>query len=310
MKRLSVSALLPQALSAVSSYSLPGGRRTSVKKLGLLTLLALTVVALSAGPAAASHRWGTYHWSQASSSTDPSVSVLLGDNLLKTGASDWPSIFKGTPATGKNVVSNWSHLELTARSFTFANDARDIFETPYEPGKNRTSQKKCKPYAGQVEVCNARYGANGWLGLAQIWTSGGHIVQGTAKVNDTYFDSSRYTAVAKQHVLCQEVGHAFGLDHQDESGADFDTCMDYGSKLDNAHPDQHDNHTVNEIYRDHPDSGTSSSSTTANKGQGKVRRVRKDLYVESFPNGEKVFTFVTFTSDTAAARAPSDRVPE
>jgi len=38
--------------------------------------------------------------------------------------------------------------------------------------------------------------------------------------------------------------------------------------------------------------------------------VRKDLYVETFPNGDKLFTFVTFTNDAAVARAPRDGVPE
>ncbi len=33
-----------------------------------------------------------------------------------------------------------------------------------------------------------------------------------------------------------EVGHTFGLDHQDESGADLDTCMDYAKGLVNPSP--------------------------------------------------------------------------
>lgn len=35
--------------------------------------------------------------------------------------------------------------------------------------------------------------------------------------------------------------------------------------------------------------------------------MRKDLYVETFPNGDKLFTFVTFTNDAAAARGPQGR---
>ena len=30
-----------------------------------------------------------------------------------------------------------------------------------------------------------------------------------------------------QHVICQEIGHTFGLDHQSETGASLNTCMDY-----------------------------------------------------------------------------------
>ena len=128
------------------------------------------------------------------------------------------------------------------------------------------------------------------------------------KVNDTYLDSSRYGTAAKQHVLCQEVGHTVGLDHTSEDGSDDDTCMDYADALDNPHTDDHDNEQINAIYTAHNDAGTTTATTTA--ANGKVRRVRKDLYVESFPNGAKVFTFVTFTDASAAARAPNDRVPE
>lgn len=54
--------------------------------------------------------------------------------------------------------------------------------------------------------------------------------------------------VKRQHVMCQEIGHDFGLDHQDESGADLDTCMDYSSALDNAHPNAHDYEQLETIY--------------------------------------------------------------
>ena len=44
-------------------------------------------------------------------------------------------------------------------------------------------------------------------------------------MNDYYLANAG--VVAKAQVLCQEVGHGFGLGHQSESGADLDTCMDY-----------------------------------------------------------------------------------
>jgi len=81
-----------------------------------------------------------------------------------------------------------------------------------------------------VEVCNAAYGTNGWLGVAQIWVSRRHIVQGTTKVNDTYFSTGKYNTPAwRQMVMCQEVGHTFGLVHQDENfnNTNLGTCMDY-----------------------------------------------------------------------------------
>jgi len=274
-------------------------------KLTLSALVALALAAIGAGPASAAHSWGGYHWSQAKTS-GTSVRVELGDNMVASRSTGWPAIFEGDPGTGANVVSNWTDLELYPLGT--GNSSADILDTPAVTGANLTSQKRCKPKSGRVEVCNARYGYNGWLGLAQVWTSGGHIVQGTAKVNDTYLDSSTYTTVNKQHVLCQEVGHTFGLGHTSEDGTDDDTCMDYATALDNPHTNAHDNEQINAIYTQHDDPASTTTSTSTT-GKGKVRRARRDLYVETFPNGDKVFTFVTFVDEAAAARAPRDRVP-
>lgn len=43
-------------------------------------------------------------------------------------------------------------------------------------------------------------------------------------MNDSYF----MTKEAKQQVMCQEVGHTFGLGHQDTSrNSTFNSCMTY-----------------------------------------------------------------------------------
>ena len=276
------------------------------KKLTSLVAAVLALAAIAAAPASADHSWGGYHWAQANAG-GASVRVDLGDNLLVSRSTNWPAIFNGTATTGANVVFNWTNLNLfplgTGNTFS------DVLNTARVAGANTTSQKRCKPRSGRVEVCNARYGANGWLGLASVWTSGGHIVQGTVKVNDTYLDSASYSAADKQHVLCQEVGHTVGLDHTSEDGRDDQTCMDYATGLENPHTNGHDNEQINAIYGSHTD-GTATATTTAPSGSGNARRVRKDLYVESLPNGGRLFTFVTFVDDAAARRAPHDRVPE
>ena len=89
----------------------------------------------------------------------------------------------------------------------------------------------CAAVAGTTQVCNGKYGANGWLGAAQIWIdSSNHTLQGTAKMNDTYFNTTFYnTGPERQHVMCQEVGHTFGLDHQSTDGSSLNTCRDYFS---------------------------------------------------------------------------------
>jgi hypothetical protein len=111
-------------------------------------------------------------------------------------------------------------------------------------------------------VCNAKYGNNGWLGIASIWISGSHITQGTVKMNDTYFNTATYNKPSwKQMVLCQEIGHTFGLDHQDENfnNQNLGTCMDYSNdparddgQGNNLHPNAHDYNQLAHISTPRP----------------------------------------------------------
>jgi hypothetical protein len=123
---------------------------------------------------------------------------------------------------------------------------------------------------GTTQVCNSKYGNNGWLGLASINLASGtnHITQGSAKMNDTYFNTSTYNNPnERQHVMCQEVAHTFGLDHQSTDGSSLDTCMDYfsntganaGSTL-STKPNAHDFSELGTIYA-HLDSSSTVAAT-------------------------------------------------
>src|SRR5206468_5527238 len=108
--------------------------------------------------------------------------------------------------------SAWdSYLATTSSDWS----ASSVLNTTIVAGSAKP--RNCRPTSGRVEVCDASYGNTGWLGVAQIWISGGtHITQGTVKLNDTYFNTATYdTPGWRNLVTCQEVGHTFGLDHQD-----------------------------------------------------------------------------------------------
>ncbi len=229
---------------------------------------AAAVAATLAAPALAGHSWGNYHWAR----TSNPFSVPLGDNVTNTAYSNWDG------ALGEASV-DWT--------------ASSVLDSPVTAGQ-AGNPKRCGAVNARIEVCNARYGPNGWLGLAQIWTSGGHIVKAVAKMNDTYFNSTRYDYTAERHVMCQEVGHGYGLGHQDESGADLNTCMDYSDALDNAHPNQHDYEQLETIYGSHVDSTSTVSSVPA--GSGRVIRaehgLRHSYIIESLGNGFLRHTFV------------------
>ena len=250
---------------------------------GLLILLAAFAL-----PAAlhANHSWGGYHWAR----TANPFTVKLGGN----------------------VSSAWDSALVTASSDW---NSSDVLNTTVVAGSAKP--RNCRPTAGRVEVCSASYGSTGWLGVAQIWISGGtHITQGTVKLNDTYFNTPTYnTPPWRALVTCQEIGHTFGLDHQDEnfSNANLGTCMDYtNDPSTNQHPNAHDYQELDIIYA-HLDSITTvGSSVLPNKmppamngidfdtpGQwGKLMKSahggKTAIYELDFGNGHKVVTFVTW----------------
>ena len=177
--------------------------------------LLLAAVALLAMPAAASanHSWNGYHWAR----TANPFTLKVGDNV--SGA--WDSVLRTTS-------SDWS--QSTVLNMTVV--------------AGGAKSRNCRPTAGRDEVCNGAYGSTGWLGVAQVWLSGKHITQGTVKLNDTYFNTSKYNTTAWRNLVsCQEVGHTLGLDHQDENldNANLVTCMDYtNNPSTNQHPNSHD----------------------------------------------------------------------
>jgi hypothetical protein len=180
----------------------------------LILVSALTLVMTLPVTVSANHSWGGYHWAR----TANPFTLKLGDNV----SSVWDPILVTTS-------SDWS--------------ASTVLDTTIVNGGSR-SVKLCDATTGQVQVCNSRYGSNGWLGVASIWASGSHITKATVKLNDTYFSTAYYnTGPWRNLVSCQEVGHTFGLAHQDEnfSNANLETCMDYtNDPTTNQHPNAGD----------------------------------------------------------------------
>ncbi len=124
-------------------------------------------------------------------------------------------------------------------------------------------------------------------------------------MNDTYLAGSRYNRVNRKHVLCQEVGHTFGLGHQDESGADLDTCMDYASALDNPDPNGHDEEQLQAIYGSHADATNSATvPVTTTQSRGNLRRIDDDLYVEDLGDNRKRYVWVFWKQRGIPHNAP------
>lgn len=270
-----------------------------MKKLVVRAAL-LSGVVIALNPAFASHSWGSYHWGRtANPFTLRVVDAVSGtwDPYLDEAINDW---------TASSV------LNLT----------RD---------GTGTNAKKCTAINGKILACSAAYGPRGWLGLATIWASGNHITKATTKVNDTYFNMATYNTPAwRRLVMCQEIAHDFGLDHQDEGFGppNLGTCMDYTNDPDgggaygpsNEHPNAHDFDQLETIYAHLDSSNTYSSSAATNFGIrtvggppatppglseeagdspaewgraiGRDALGRPNLYVQDLGGGRKKFTHV------------------
>lgn len=258
----------------------------SFVRLGIAGALVIGTFAVNVD---ASHSWGGYHWAR---KQNP-LKLQIGSNLT---TEDW-QIALGSRNIEGSAIADW--------------DQSEVLDLALVPGK---SNRNCKPTAGRIEVCNAGYGYNGWLGVAQIWITGGiHITQAVTKVNDSYFGAAPYnTDEWRQLVMCQEVGHDFGLAHQDENfdNGNLDTCMDYtSSPTSNQHPNSHDFGQLTLLYNHLDTINTSSAQLAANTppamgqidfaspGQwgrlvGQSRNGRQGVYELDFGGGNKVLTHV------------------
>ena len=264
--------------------------------------LAAVCVAAVAAPAIASHSWGGYHWAGNGSNLTLKVNKAI--------TSQWTTAVNG-------AIADWDQsTELTLIN---------------QNAPAGTNTKKCSPIAGQILVCNAAYGQRGWLGIASIWLSNGHISQATTKLNDSYHNNPPYNSSAyRNFVACQELGHDFGLDHTDEAfgNPNQGTCMDYTSDPDgppsNEHPNSHDFQQLSAIYN-HDDGFTTATASTdfgiravgqrppaapqAEEALGDTpaswgRPIRTDslgrpnVYLKELGSGRKVLTHVLWALET------------
>lgn len=214
----------------------------------------------TAAPGGTSHAWRGAHWRHG---RGPTV-VGLGDNL----AGDWDRA-----------------LAETAVDWTADDGKRDVVDVSVVTG--RAGDERCRATPGRVEICHGAYGETGWLGTTTIWTNGRHIGQATVRLNDTYLATPDAAGAplplldpvfpadptGRRSVLCQEIGHALGLDHA--GGA---SCMnDDGHPADPAYvdPNGHDHDQLVASYSHNDKKGRGGKKGQARqkgKASGEARR--------------------------------------
>lgn len=267
----------------------------------LLAAIVLAFVAVA--PAHANHAWANYHWAR----TANPFTLKCGDNVT----SQWDSYLVNAAAAWSRTSGSCVNSSNPVRVNVVAGSSGNV--------------RRCGAVSGTIQACNASYGGNGWLGLASIWANGDHITQGTVKLNDYYFNTSTYnTPDWRCLVMAQEVGHCFGLGHQDEDfynadvadGCGIQTCMDYtNTPAGQCNPNGHDYDQLVTIYG-HLDATTTigaglpdvaaqaamdrvSNIDTENQGEWgnpvHFTNGKPDRFERDFGNGIKLLTRVIWT---------------
>ena len=155
---------------------------------------------------------------------------------------------------GDSVSNRWKRpLDLAVREWN-KSDVVDLRVVR----SGTDSRRSCKSRNGRVEVCSARYGQNGWLGLSRIWIdSNNHIVRASILMNDNYYDQEYYNdPMARRHTMCHEMGHVLGLDHNDRKSCLNDSNA---SVFRDVRPSGQDYNQLDRFYR-HRDSETTVQS--------------------------------------------------
>jgi len=259
-------------------------------------LLMAAVMFTFATIAAADHAWGDRHWAR---KQNPLL-LDLGENLPDV----WnPHLIKAS-ADWNNPLGGFQKVVVTTIV-------------------DGNGSSRCLPTKGRVEICDGA--GHKTLGVARVWVNktNHHIEQAVVTLSDFHLLTlgSKYNSDGwRNYVVCQEIGHTFGLDHQDEdiSNPNLGSCMDYTEdpdgqdfgQLRNEQPNLHDFEQLAIIYA-HPDTFNSSSSTQASSGSASARshgkledssewgkgirqdaRGRTSVFELDLGKGEKVVTYV------------------
>lgn len=115
------------------------------------------------------------------------------------------------------------------------NESKPIELARYKP-KDGICDSSLIMHEGFINVVNGWWPDEKWEGLARWRSRNGFIHSVLIRMNDFYlFNDGRKkssTDANRRQTLCHELGHALGLNHQDENHFNINSgsCMDYSAK--------------------------------------------------------------------------------
>ncbi|KAL7488687.1 hypothetical protein ACHAW6_014278 [Cyclotella cf. meneghiniana] len=175
--------------------------------------------------------------------------VSLDDfkDVLKDGLDglDFGQFFDNDPRVGDNSTYDWKseyiqpnngglHLTLyNALDDTWQSEFQDaVADWEQSPALVLTTERvdvdhNCTRVDGVMVVCNANFGATGWVGINENELVDNVIYSSVAKMNEYYLRNAKFDH--RRYTMCHEIGHGFGLPHTDENpyNKDLGNCLDY-----------------------------------------------------------------------------------
>lgn len=215
----------------------------------------------------------------------------------KTGAEAQVVVVESVASTSSYDLD----LPLRRANARWKNQSDVIFSS-VEVG-SVAGRQACEFLPGKIRVCNFEHGTGGsWrnvVGLTSFFYNpeNGHISKAKVRLNDSYLEGTEQgfqyldDPLARQEVLCHELGHALGLNHQANS------CL--RSRIEPAlrwYPNPHDYGQLETSYHAGSGEGAARSAVDHKRhDEPHVDQTHQDnhvLSVRDAPNGEKEITFV------------------
>ena len=239
------------------------GRNMNLKGSVFHWIFTALVLIVSTTSAYADHQWSDYHWNKEGTSI---LTLNVGDNHTGT----WPGLLSDVGISWNEFGGWYLAINVVAGG------------------------------TGDIESFNANYGDTGWLGLASIWTTRGknkHITRGESKMNEFYVTLAGYSGfnetIEFKHVLCQEIGHTFGLDHNREGsigGEPDETCMNDQSRPLRYHtPNSHDTVMLETMYAEDHASSSGGVSGKCHPVRGCGQRKVHAFWAEQYESEHELF---------------------
>lgn len=117
---------------------------------------------------------------------------------------------------------------------------------------DKAPDSSCGLARGKVNICSGHY-SGGWAGLTEVtYTVSGHVLTARMRLNDSTPSTARIA------VACHEMGHAFGLAHNDPG--DTTSCMTPTVTSAQKNPDNSNYNKLDQIYQHQPDGATRAPS--------------------------------------------------